>query len=476
MGSKTPPIQVLIEDFATDHKKSLVYIEEYDCYYLFNEKRKFFEPLSKDKITKMLALYLRPLVESSISQNTISTALMWLKIYTHKKISTIDDRYAIFKDKTVINLHTLETKEYEKDDIIFYYIPCNYPKKTDKCPNFLKFLSQILVDQKKETNQELIRLVQEMFGYYFLTTQEPPVAFFLVGEGANGKSTLLFVLEQIVGGQQFIMSNSLENLTTKDFHVQELRFKRLNICSEEQSKFIKPGNFKTMTEGTLMHAEIKFGDQISFRPRTKHVFASNQMPSIENFDYASKRRVKIVPLYRKFLPHETDKTLKTKDFKDSKFAPELAGIVGWAIEGAKRLMANNYDFSESKLVSDEMKEYESAVSSTVNFWRDNFIKCKKDERDATFYSIKRLYRIYSYWCRTANNRKAVQDIVFRRQLKTELRLRNFGVGRDSQYGTSSRGIYAKATGDSIVRETSFQSYFGVEKEVMAQEESSEPNF
>lgn len=457
--AENPPIQVLMEDFAADHKRDLVFVEEHNCYYVLQEKRKYYKPLKKDDLKAIVGAFLEKNYVGNITESIFNNAFSWLRIKVNKKLPDINTQFAIFKDEVVIDLLSLETRPYnKKTDIIFYYIPCVSPSKKDKCPVFLNFLNQIIVDNDGKPDEQLLYLIQEMFGYYLLSTQEPPVAFFLVGGGSNGKSTLLFVLEQMMGGQQFIMSNSLENLTTKGFHVQELRFKRLNICSEEQSKYIHAGNFKTITEGTRMHAEIKFGDQISFSPKTKHVFSTNNMPTFDVLDYATKRRIQILPFNKQFLPHETDKTLKTKDFKESRFYKELPAIIAWAIEGGKRLIEHNYTFTTSQLVIEEFEEYESVVSSTVNFFRDSFGKVAADEVDAEFYSIARLYKIYLYWCKNDTNRKPVNANMFKKELRQELKIKQLIVGWDQAEESHKRGFWLKKTQDSIMNQGDYSQF------------------
>ena len=458
MGDKNPPIQILMEDFADKHKDRLLFVEEHDCYYWLNKKYKYYEPIDKMSIKAKLAPYLESQLAGNITETTFNNAFVWLRLKVNKTAKQINNTLAIFKDQKVLNLETLEVRDHKEDDTIFYFIDCNFPTKKDRCPVFTNFLNQVLVDEEGNTDKQLTALIQEMFGYYLLSTQEPPVTFFLVGAGSNGKSTLQFVLEQIVGGEQFIMSNSIENLTTRDFHVQELRFKRLNICSEEQSRYMQAAKFKAMVEGTRIHAEVKFGEQLSFCPKCKHIFATNNMPAFDSLDYGTRRRIKLVPLYKTFLPHETDKTLKTKHWKDSAFAPELPAIIAWAVKGAQRLIDNNYVFSTSALADAEMAEYEAVVSSTTNFLRDNFTKAKPDTIQAEFFSYSRLYKIYHRWCKVSTNRKPVNSNLFRKEVRQELKLKQMSIGWDKIDGSSKRGFWLKETAESVLKDHDYGAF------------------
>lgn len=458
MAEKNPPIQILMEEFAEKYKDNLLFVEEFNSYYWFDNLFHYYKPLKEIEIKAKIANFLEINLSGNITDSTFNNADTWLRLKVNKIIPEIESNLTIFNDGSVLNIETLEVRKYKKTDNIFYFINCRFPSKKDKCPNFFKFLNNIMVDEEDKTDKQLIVLMQEMFGYYLLSTQEPPITFFLTGGGSNGKSTLQGVLEQLVGGPHFVMSNSIENLTTKDFHIQELRFKRLNVCNEEQSKYMQAAKFKAMVEGARVHGEIKFGEQFSFCPRTKHIFATNNMPAFDSLDYGTRRRIKIVPFMKTILPKDTNKAYKNKIWEKTAFAPELPGIVAWAIEGAKRLIANNYTFSTAASVEAEMLEYEAVVSSTVNFIRDNFEKAIKDQVGAEFFSSTRLYKIYHQWCKTATNRKPVNSNIFRRELRQELKLKQMIMGWDRCENSNKRGFWLKQTPESVLNDGDYAAY------------------
>jgi phage/plasmid-associated DNA primase len=121
-----------------------------------------------------------------------------------------------------------------------------------------------------------------------------------------------------------------------------------------------------------------------------------------------------LPFYRIFLPSEADKTLKTEDIKRSAFYPELPGIIKWAVEGAKRLLEADYNFSEAQAMTEQMENYEQNTSSVSAFTHENFDKF--NDNDQEFFSVDRLYRIYAIWCKR-NNKKPMASNNFREDLK-----------------------------------------------------------
>jgi putative DNA primase/helicase len=449
--AKDLKIQDLAKLYCEQISEQMIYVCDRKTFYEKDEEYLYYKPLDKEKIERKVAPFLSAQLNSNITQNTFNNFLIWLRIEL-KSLETINIRHAILNDHNVLDLHNLSISPYKDNQIIFYHINSNTPNQTDDCPIFKKFISEIIIDSTtKETDEISINYIQEIMGYYLMSKIEPPTACFLVGDGANGKSTLLSIIKQLAGGDDFVMENSIENLTTSKFDKNELRYKRLNICEEEQSKYIKTDAFKRLIDGGTIDSDVKFADRVRFKTNCKHIFASNDMINLGTMDYALRRRFKIIYFNRKFLPHEADKSLKTNDFIQSKFYDEFPGILSWVIQGAKRLIANNYAFSNNQIIEDNLDKYEQEVSSVVMFLRENFIPSKKDDNDITVshYGRDRLYRIYQIWSKRVG-RKAVSINNFRKDLKSILNM-NAQPAWDKILNKTVRGYTLKLLDESDIR-------------------------
>ena len=69
----------------------------------------------------------------------------------------------------------------------------NYDQTAD-CPNFMKFLDDIF-----ELNQELIGFVQRAIGYSLTGSTSEQCLLIMIGDGANGKSTFVNVINKLLG-------------------------------------------------------------------------------------------------------------------------------------------------------------------------------------------------------------------------------------------------------------------------------------
>lgn len=86
-------------------------------------------------------------------------------------------------------------------------------------------------------------------------------------------------------------------------------------------------------------------------------------------------------------PKEIDRDLTVK------LMAELPGILNWAYEGYKRLIENDYVFTECKAVNRIMKEYMDNENPTAVFFNDTYEKAPESK-----ILKSDLYRDYIEWC------------------------------------------------------------------------------
>ena len=93
----------------------------------------------------------------------------------------------------VINLKTGKLQPARRGDLMTQHSPVTFDS-TAKCPQFLAFIKQVTGSDK-----QLMAYLQRGVGYSLtgLTTEQ--CLFFLYGDGANGKTTFLTVVKEIVG-------------------------------------------------------------------------------------------------------------------------------------------------------------------------------------------------------------------------------------------------------------------------------------
>ena len=379
--------QDLAKAFCHDEKlrKSILYIKNIKAFAKYNQEEGFYEILDDEEFETVVYNFILERRDKQVTSSMVRDVATQIKWTIKNRTHGIDSDYIALKDKVLeTNSFEFEEKDYTKK--AFHYIDISTDEIENSNPDrWFKFLDEVIVDEEMNPDEELQRVLQEVMGYYLFGGVNSHYFVYCVGGGQNGKGVFFNVLGSLIG-KDFKISMSIEQLTRR-FGPVNLIGKKLNICSEEESKYTKVDTLKALTAHDMITAERKYGPNITFRPITKHIFSSNAKPTFSgDLNKAIKRRLVVLPFRRTI----------TEDMRDpllaEKLKEELPGILSWAIEGYKRFRDNKYKFSESDAVNQKMVEFEKDMSSAVQF-----VKEKYKEKEGEFVSYKALYQSYETW-------------------------------------------------------------------------------
>lgn len=121
---------------------------------------------------------------------------------------------------------------------------------------------------------------------------------FLTGEGGDGKSEFLDYWGSKLIGSRTNSHLSFDQIvkTGTNFALAELYHKELNTYDDLNASYIDSsmmGTAKQLTGGNPFDAEVKNKGNLRFANYAKMVFATNDMPEIQNLGFAEKRRMYI---------------------------------------------------------------------------------------------------------------------------------------------------------------------------------------
>ena len=267
------------------------------------------------------------------------------------------------------------------DMVFLKKLPVEYNPDTD-CPKIKNFIRQIV-------RKEDVAIIQEMVGYCLWKRYDIDKAFLLIGEGANGKSTLL---ELIIGllGKQNVSSIALQELENNRFAKAELYGKLANIYADLPDKALThTGIFKMLTGGDLISAERKFKGHIKFVNYAKLIFSCNKIPEAREDTSAFYRRWIIINFPYKFEGKDVDPHILEKIATSD----ELSGFLNWALEGLSRLLKNGR-FSHSKTTEEMREEYIMASNPVLAFVE----KCIEPDAEA-WIEKDELYLAFCNFCK-----------------------------------------------------------------------------
>ncbi len=285
------------------------------------------------------------------------------------------------------------------------------------CPKWLSFLSSVLPKGEIMTLQKYLGLGcvdRKSISHKIEET------LWLIGNGANGKSTIFDVVRGVYGASNMSYMG-LDTLVNGSSEVRA-RFvgsivgKIFNYCSEVQADDISRNTdaFKSLCSG-----EPQTVRRLGHNPETAYdipflVFNMNHKPVNRNIDQALLRRLLFIPFRTTVSAVDMNRELS------SELMNELSGIRNWMIEGYKMLVRDGYRFDTTKARDEETINYMLENGQTVQvFLTKKGYNCNRRtghwEDKMQWVSASAIYEDYVSFCE-----KWLQDPLNKRAFGGEM--------------------------------------------------------
>ena len=305
-------------------------------------------------------------------------------------------------------------RAFRKSDFLTYQLPFAYDEEA-AAPQFQKFLNEVLPEA------ELQNILAEYLGYIFIKNSVLKLekVLLLFGTGANGKSVLFEILMALLGVQN-VSNYSLQSLTAENGNSRAMiENKLLNYASEINGK-LESSIFKLLISGEPVEARLLYKNTQTITDYARFMFNCNELPrEVENTN-AFFRRFIILPFRVTIPTHKQDKEL-SKRIIDA----ELSGVFNWVLVGLTGLLQNK-NFTDSKIVKDEILQYQKESDSVLMFLEDeNYQKSVLEDRP-----LKNVFAEYKMYCFDGGYR-----LCSNRTFSNRLKKNGFSVQRKS-YGNA----------------------------------------
>jgi len=149
-------------------------------------------------------------------------------------------------------------------------------------------------------------LLLELLGYPSIPRYIWNYAVMLVGNGANGKSTYLRLLEDLYRPHVVHIGLQVLSDPSQRFAVAGLRSALVNVYADlPRTPLSDSGRFKVLTGGDSITADRKFREPVSFVNGAKLFFSANELPETHDYSVAFWRRWIVVEFPHQF-PRDDD--------------------------------------------------------------------------------------------------------------------------------------------------------------------------
>ncbi|MDD6060428.1 MAG: phage/plasmid primase, P4 family [Ruminococcus sp.] len=252
--------------------------------------------------------------------------------------------------------------------------------KLDDAPTFKHYI-------ETSVGMEQYECLMRVLGYCISSLTKGRKAFDFYGIGRTGKSTILNVLEAVIGGD--LVSHEPFHAMSGERAKAHYEGKRVNISRETSTKPNRnEESFKSLISCEYTTGSEKYERQKDFVATLSFVFAGNSDIDFTFMDDAILDRLVYIIFNRTIPEDEIDLDLEDKLLKEKDV------IFSLALDSLKGLIMDKYDFKMAPIAEEHIKHRRYLIHSTESFLDE---KCKLSENGKV--SKVALYAAYTAFCK-----------------------------------------------------------------------------
>ena len=341
------------------------------------------------------------------AQSALKSAMM------NEDIVTIPTDYDKHKNIACAGEYTLDleqciARQSERKDMLTLKMGATFDKDAD-CPRWKRFISEVFPN-----DDELQRYIQRVAGYCLTGETKEQCFFILHGAGANGKSTFLNVLADVLGEYHTSIAARVlvggKNDNEPQWALAQCKGSRLLTMSEtNEGMKLDEGLTKIATGEDEIQCRVMRGMPFRYYPQFKLMLALNHLPRITGTDEGIWRRIHLIPFTESF-KNRKDPNLKAVLYS------EMSGILNWMLEGLVEWRKDG--LNPPDIVKATTQAYRDD-SDTFGQWVSECIQITNDSSDMLGSSVT--YNAYVRWATGMNIRSPLSLVAWGRRIETQLR-------------------------------------------------------
>ena len=364
---------------------------------IYDSERGFYDPNMRLIKHMMIQLF------ENISMSKRNEAYDYLTIEAPQKEQS-SRRYILFKNG-VYDLETRQLLPHSPEYVISNQIPWNYNE------NAYSELVDKTLNKLACNDQEIRTLIEECIGYCFYRDSKLGKCFILTGEKNNGKSTFIFMLNNLLGDDNY-SSVDITNLA-RELDIASLANKLANIKDDIADNYMDGLNvslFKQVATGNRCRGKFLYNDPFDFYPYATLIFSANSIPRIKDPTGAVTKRMVIIPFNAVFTKKDPD----FDPFINEKLCePEcMEYLVKIGIDALINIIMRN-GFSMCEAADKEMEIYKVGNDSVLSFILEY------GDDNINNQTVSSVYSAYELHCAN-NGLKPTTQIMMSKKIKTAL--------------------------------------------------------
>ena len=331
-----------------------------------------------ESVRKLIYDMLRPYLNKGLAK--LSTGLLEML-----KLEAYVPELPVYEDRLHVANGTLyvDGKFDKHKDFCRNRLPVKYNPDASQPVTWLRFLSELLEDED-------ILTLQEYLGYCLIPTTRGQTMMLLKGNGGEGKSRIGVVMQKMLGNN--LKNGSIAKIERSPFARADLEHQLVMVDDDMKMEALKSTHYLKSLITAEMPMDLERKGEQSYQGEMYVrflAFSNGDLESLYDHSDGFYRRQLILSVKKKPLDREDD------PFLADKLCAEIEGIFLWCMEGLRRLIANNYRFTESKRTKENRVEAKQEADNVLLFLRsEDYIRLKAD---STITSVD-LYAIYTMWC------------------------------------------------------------------------------
>lgn len=298
----------------------------------------------------------------------------------------------------LVNLKTRDLVPNAPDALMVKYCNVRYDPSAD-CPTWRKCVSTWF------GSEEVAWYMQKVLGKMLTGRPDEEAFYLLIGDGANGKSSFLETISEVMGGYSKALSDETvigRKGTPASGHradIVRLQGARFVYCSETGSgESFRAADLKRISGGDKISARGAYAAEVKEFPARFTLFiATNFAPNMQGADNAMRRRIRLIDFPHDFENDPKYRAMRIKGLSRVLKA-ERSGIFNWLLEGREGELKEG--LAVPKSVQDASNAYVDS-HDLVTQWFDERCEIGRPEKEND-PSTKDLFESYCQWLESMN--------------------------------------------------------------------------